>query len=411
MNVFTVRILFAGAIVFFIPLTMAPASHFKLGIENFSSYTLASHKNHCTAAALVTNHTAKDHAGKRTVDILKQHPCVNLLYILTPEHGISGTIPAASSVDDSFDAASQLPVVSLYKNGSGEFIPDSCLRAIQTLFFDIQDCGMRHYTYVSTLYQVMQLAAKHHKHVVVLDRPNPLGRIMQGPLVEDTLNSFISIAPIPVRHGLTVGELAQFFNAVLFNKKVMLHVVPMKEYTGNQLPTCHTFSPNIPTLQSCYGYSFLGLLGEVRPIDVGLGSRYPFRCIALPEHYKLLPRSWWKLSEQLKKYGIKSIAHRYTTIRKKTECRGLLIKIPAIEKSSSFNALLSILQFFKDEGIALEFSPQFDKAIGTPKVREYVQGLISFKELQDYVNRNLLQFKEQIKPYLLYGPAPLALAM
>jgi uncharacterized protein YbbC (DUF1343 family) len=257
----------------------------------------------------------------------------------------------------------------------------------------------------------MQLAAKHHKHVVVLDRPNPLGRIMQGPLVEDPLSSFISIAPIPVRHGLTVGELAQFFNEVLFNKKVMLHVVPMKEYTGTQQPTGHTFSPNIPTLQSCYGYSFLGLLGEVRPVDVGLGSRYPFRCIALPEQYKLLPRSWWKLSERLKKYGIKSIAHRYTTNRKKAECRGLLIQIPAVEKSSSFNALLCILQFFKEEGIALEFSPQFDKAIGTPKVREYVQGFISFKELQDYVNHNLLQFKEQIKPYLLYAPAPLALTI
>lgn len=411
MSVYKVRILFAGAIVFFIPLTMAPASHFKLGIENFSCYTLASEKTHSVSAALVTNHTAKDHNGVRTVDILKHHPCIKLLYILTPEHGISGTVPAAHAVDDSFDAASGLPIVSLYKNGSGARIPESCLSDIQTIFFDIQDCGMRHYTYVSTLYQVMQLAAKHHKQVVVLDRPNPLGRIMQGPLVEDSLTSFISIAPIPLRHGLTVGELAQFFNAVYFNKKVLLQVVPMKGYTGNQLPTYHSFSPNIPTLQSCYGYSFLGLMGEVRPIDVGLGSRYPFRCIALPDTYKLSARSWWKLSERLKKYGIKTIAHSYTTSRKKAVCNGLLITISSVEKMSSFPALLCIVQFFKEEGISLEFTAQFDKAIGTTMVREYVQGLISFKELQDYLNNKLLLFKEQVKPYILYNPIPDALLL
>lgn len=403
----SMRILFAGAIVCLIPLAMVPASEFKLGIENFSHYSLASSSMQCVTAALVTNHTAKDQQGRRTIDILWQHPSIKLMYILTSEHGITGKVPASVSVEDGYDAVTKIPIVSLYKNGSKKEIPQECLQSVQVLFFDMQDCGMRHYTYISTLHQIMKIAAEHNKQIVVLDRPNPLGGIIEGPLVENSLQSFISVAPIPLRYGLTIGELAHFFNEHFFGKKVNVCVIPMKGYARQQVYLPEALSPNIPSKQSCYGYSFLGLLGEVRPLDVGLGSRYSFRCIALPKQSNIPQRAWWKLAEQLKKYGIKTIAHTYTTSRKKIEFHGLLIKIPSANVVSSFNALLYTLLFLKKEGINLVFSPYFDKAMGTSKVREYIQGIITYNELKQYVNKQLVLFNEQIRSCMLYAPEPL----
>lgn len=399
-----IGILFAGTIVFLSSIAMVSAHEFKLGIENFAHYNLLSFTIQKVIAAVVTNHTGTDQKGKRTIDILAAHPSIELRYIFVPEHGLTGQIPAAVTIANDTDLATQIPIVSLYKNGSGNPIPSSCLQEIQILFFDMQDCGMRHYTYISTLHQIMAIAAQHHKHVVVLDRPNPLGGVVEGPLVEQSLQSFISVAPIPLRYGLTIGELAHYFNAYLLANKVKLTVIPMKGYAREKIHMPWALSPNIATKQSCFGYSFLGLLGEVRPVDVGLGSRYSFRCIAVPQSMHIPPRSWWRLAEELKKYGIKTIAYKYRPQRKKIDFHGLLIKVPSVSSISSFNALLTTLLFFKKEGISLVFSPYFDKAMGTTKVREYIQGSITHKELQAYVNEQLKTFQQKIKHCLLYVP-------
>lgn len=294
----------------------------------------------------------------------------------------------------------------MYKDGSGKHIPEQIVSDVEVLFFDIQDCGMRHYTYISTLFHVMKAAAFQKKQVVIFDRPNPLGGLTEGPTVEDALVSFISIAPVPLRHGLTMGELAQFFNEHMLEKKVNIVVVPMKNYQRNMHHPVKSLSPNITSKQSCYGYSFLGLLGEVRPLDVGLGSKYSFRCIGLPKDANIPQRAWWRLAEILKKHGIKTIAYDYTTSRKKVDFHGLLIKIQKVSTTSSFNALLETLLFFKSHGIALTFSPYFDKAIGTSKVREYVQGVISQNELKAYINDQLKQFKDKMSSCILYSPEP-----
>src|SRR5207249_6044556 len=142
---------------------------------------------------------------------------------------------------------------------------------LDCLVFDIQDSGMRHYTYISTLLNTMKIAAEYKKPYIVLDRPNPLGGMMQGPLVQPDLISFISIAPIPLRHGMTIGELAHYFNGHILEKSAILHVIPMHDYNrmnGFAGTFLHQLSPNLLSLQSCYGYSFLGLLGEVEPFDV-----------------------------------------------------------------------------------------------------------------------------------------------
>ncbi|MES2181763.1 MAG: exo-beta-N-acetylmuramidase NamZ domain-containing protein, partial [Pseudomonadota bacterium] len=133
--------------------------------------------------------------------------------------------------------------------------------------FDIQDSGMRHYTYISTLYHAMKVAAQYNKQMVIFDRPNPLGARMEGPVVTQQLKSFISIAQVPLRHGMTVGELAWYFNKYELEKPAELHVVRMHGYDRRarfvaQNELAQPLSPGLRTEQACYGYSFLGLLGE-----------------------------------------------------------------------------------------------------------------------------------------------------
>src|SRR5579872_3458062 len=173
---------------------------FMLGIENISPELLSwlSKKR----VALITNQSGRDQQGRRSVDLLlSKH--VNLVKILAPEHGINGTIAAATLVPDTVDKATLLPIVSLYGHGTGKKIDASLGNSIDVFMIDIQDVGMRHFTYISTLLRVLEFAAEHNKYVIVCDRPNPLGSPVEGPGVESELISFISAASIPLRHGMT----------------------------------------------------------------------------------------------------------------------------------------------------------------------------------------------------------------
>ncbi|HET9786923.1 MAG TPA: exo-beta-N-acetylmuramidase NamZ domain-containing protein, partial [Pyrinomonadaceae bacterium] len=158
---------------------------------------------------LVTNHTGRDRQGRQTIDVLKNAPNVQLVALFSPEHGIRGL--ADEKVSDSKDEQTGLPIYSLY--GETRRPKPEQLNDIDAIVFDIQDIGARFYTYMSTLGNVMEEAAKAHKPVIVLDRPNPINGIdVEGPLADSDKLSFTAHHPIPVRHGLTVGELAQLFN-------------------------------------------------------------------------------------------------------------------------------------------------------------------------------------------------------
>lgn len=387
---------------------------FKLGVENIPDSFIGSLKsNGPLTIGLITNQTGKDQQGKTTAAILAEKGII-IKYLFAPEHGLDGKQKAASTIADGHDKNMQIPVVSLYKNGSGTSIRDLCMSQVDALFFDIQDSGMRHYTYISTLFYAIECAALHNKTIVVLDRPNPLGCIMEGPLVESPLKSFIAIAEIPLRHGMTVGELAYFFNTYAVKKKANLYIIPMKNYErthgiGTTLATA--LSPNITSIDCCYGYSFLGLLGEVKPFNVGIGTPQAFQLITLPETLKLPADFWSTLSAQLAAYGINSSSIRVRHPKKKSFYQGICIHITDINKVDSFPALLAVLETCKAAGVKLQFSQGFDKACGTAKVREYIMGTVSKQELQHIVNTHMQSFLLRALNTFRYQPHPLIKAL
>jgi len=369
--------------------TLLPNPHtqnLKLGLENFGPKVINKLSiNKKTKIGLITNYTGIDQQKRRNIDLLiKRH--LNLVTIFVPEHGLEGKILAAKNVPNSIDAKSKIKVLSLYKDFKFKPIEEK----LDVLIFDIQDCGMRHYTYISTLYRILEYAAKNNKTIIVLDRPNPIGGNMEGPLVEKELISFISIAPIPVRHGMTVGELAKFFNNNVLTEKANLHIVKMSNYKRAPYKILTPLSPNIPNTKACYGYSFLGLLGEVSPFKIGVGTNKPFQSIYIPNFNK-----WYNLNNILVKQGITSTVNN-----------GLQITKIDINKLHSIQTFLDILDFFKSKNIEFNFAKTFDKAIGTILFKKYLLGEISKKELTENINTNLKIFYSKAKNYFLYTPGP-----
>jgi len=397
---------------------MVHSGPFKLGLENIShTYKKKiNNTNHTTTRfALITNHTGKNQQGRRTLDLLLEEG-LQIACVLAPEHGFSGNVPAGNTVHTECDKKTGVPIFSLYKHGTGKTVDKQVYGTIDGFIFDIQEAGMRHYTYLSTLLYTMYVAAEHAKLFVVLDRPNILGNRIEGPLLSLNVaekKSFIAAAHIPLRHGMTIGELATYFNTHVLKKPLQLHVIKMQGYKRQTtLPSTlvYNLSPNIINKQSCYGYSFLGLLGEVRPFDVGLGTSHPFSTIGLPQHM-LTPIQWQQLQTQLHKAGIVTTQCSYLSTRKKATYHGLRLHINGIEQVHAFEALLSVLNFFKKSGIEYVFSGDFDQAIGTDLVRNYIQGTISRAALTDTINKALKQFWIQARSSFLYEPWPLITMM
>jgi uncharacterized protein YbbC (DUF1343 family) len=387
------------------PTTRIGAGGFKLGLENIPSslVTRLKHKR----IGLITNQTGKDQRGRLTADVLRSYG-LSMQLLLAPEHGLTGKVQAEHGVADTHDSHSGLPVVSLYGAGGGKTIQEATMQNLDTLIFDVQDSGMRHYTYISTLFEVLKAAAQYNKELIVLDRPNPLGSLMEGPLVEPDLQSFISIAPIPVRHGMTVGELAGFFNAHLLQKPALLYVVPMRNYQRHQtalLADHFILSPNITNKAACYGYSFLGLLGEVRPFHTCRGTDKTLQCIMLPKDM-VNDALWHDMQQLLRSYHIESELYAYTHDQTHKSYKGLYFSIADINKVSSWKVFLTVLQFFNKAGISLSFSPAFDKAVGTRSVQSLIKGTITEYELQHAISKELQQFYTRVRPLFIYLPHP-----
>ncbi len=383
----------------------------KLGVENFSLSLLKKvcpNKEHSPCiVGLITNQSGVDQNGVRTIDTLVKLGCP-LQYIFAPEHGFT-SVAAGKTVHDSVDKKTGIPIMSLYGHGSGKMISPEHMNSIDCLIFDIQDSGMRHYTYISTLLNTMKIAAEHDKPFIVLDRPNPLAGVMEGPLVEPDLSSFISIAPIPLRHGMTIGEIARYFNKHVCNKSVQLHVVTMKNYDrthGFVGELKHQLSPNLQSLQSCYGYSFLGLLGEVEPFDVGVGTQYAFRCITLPEALHVPHEVWNKLQTILSSFGVQSFHYHHTNPKNKKKSRGLRLEFSDINNLHAFELFITILQFFKKEKIKFSFSASFNKAVGTKKIQELIAGNMSERDFFSGIHTDLEQFYTKARTLFLYEPLP-----
>jgi uncharacterized protein YbbC (DUF1343 family)/CubicO group peptidase (beta-lactamase class C family) len=232
--------------------------------------------------ALVTNHTGVDRAGASTIDLLHKAEGVKLVALFSPEHGIRGAVDRP--VPDGKDEKTGLPVYSLY--GKRKRPAAKQLEGVDALVFDIQDIGCRFYTYETTLGYVLEAAAAHKLRVVVLDRPNPIGgTAVEGPVLDRKLESFVGYHPLPVRHGLTVGELALLFNK---ERKIGadLQVVKMEGWRREDLfdrtgLTWVSPSPNMRSLTAALLYPGVGLL-ETTNVSVGRGTDRPFEVIGAP---------------------------------------------------------------------------------------------------------------------------------
>ncbi len=395
-------------------LTVIPIWPFSLGIENISRSLLESLRIGTTApckVGLVTNQTGCDQRGNRSVDLLRQKG-VLISHILAPEHGIDGTVPGGEPVVDSVDTKTGIPVVSVYGRGgdysiNGKRFDPNIMNQIDVLCYDMQDVGMRHYTYISTLLLALEAAAAHEKPIVVFDRPNLLGPHMEGPLVDPDpqLKSFVSLVPIPLRHGMTIGELARYFNKHILKKSARLRVVTMKAYRRTmKLAHFVPLSPNLKTLQACYGYSFLGLLGEVSPFDVGVGTTYAFQVISLPDSSGLPLHEWGKLGSLLHEYGIQT--NHYTFTKRNQLYNGLRLHFSDITRIASFRLLLDLLQLFQNAGVEFSFSNLFDKATGTYLVKQLYLGKTDRNQLAQHVVEGLNSFRKGLQSSLLYEPVP-----
>ncbi|HEX8847156.1 MAG TPA: exo-beta-N-acetylmuramidase NamZ domain-containing protein [Pyrinomonadaceae bacterium] len=274
---------------------------------------------------LVTNHTGRDRAGRQTIDVLHTAPGVRLVALFSPEHGIRGL--ADEKVSDSKDEKTGLPIYSLY--GETRRPKPEQLKELDALVFDIQDIGARFYTYISTLGYVMEEAARARVPVFVLDRPNPIGGTeVEGPVADGDKLSFISYHRIPVRHGMTVGELARLFNE---ERKINcdLRVIKMENwrrgmwYDATNLTWVNP-SPNMRSLTEATLYPGVGLL-ETTNLSVGRGTDTPFEVIGAP----------WLDGRRLAAYlnnrklsGVRFVPLRFTpksSVFKNEECGGVNI--------------------------------------------------------------------------------------
>ncbi len=276
---------------------------------------------------LVTNHTGRNRAGQQTIDLLRAAPGVRLVALFSPEHGIRGA--ADEKISDSKDEQSGLPIFSLY--GETRRPRPEQLKELDALVYDIQDVGARFYTYISTLGYVMEEAAKAHLPVYVLDRPNPINGIdVEGPVPDAGKLSFTAYHQIPVRHGMTIGELAQLFNE---QRKIGcdLRVIKMEGWLrANWFDATNLSwinpSPNMRSLTEATLYPGIGLL-ETTNVSVGRGTDTPFEILGAP----------WIKGAELTAYlnsrpiaGVRFVPVTFTpqsSVFKSVECSGINIVI------------------------------------------------------------------------------------
>ena len=384
----------------------SPQVKVKLGVEVLleSQLDLLQGKR----VGLITNPTGVDRNLKSTADLLWEHPEANLVALFGPEHGIRGDAPAGEWVEFYIDEKTDLPVFSLH--GRTRKPTPEMLEGIDILLFDIQDVGTRYYTYISTMALGMKAAQEKGIEFVVLDRPNPLGGIkVGGPVLKKEFSSFIGMFPIPLVHGMTVGELAKLFNDN-FDIGADLTVVPMKGWRRNMLfeETGLQWikpSPNIPTPLTAQVYPVTGFIGEVGGICVGIGTTRPFEYVGA---------TWIearKLAQELNRLELPGVYFRpvhYRRLFRDPEKRyhGVQIHILAWEKFRPVETgihIISALKRLHPERVKFRRpTRKFDLSMGTDSIRLSLEAGKCPEEIIAAWQGDLKKFLSIRRPHLLY---------
>ena len=364
---------------------------------------------------LVTNQTGVDGNLTSTIALFRESKLFTLKALYAPEHGIDGKGYAGEKVGNS-KGPGDVPIYSLH--GKTRRPTEEMLSGIDVLVFDIQDVGVRAYTYLTTLCYVMEEAAKRKIGVVVLDRPNPLGgSVVDGPMLQEKWRSYIGYLNVPYCHGMTVGELARFFNAE-YKIGCRLRVVPMKGWkrsmtfkeTGlNWVPT----SPQVPEADTPFYMASTGILGELGIVSIGIGYTLPFKVVGAPwieaEQFAA------KLTEQ-KLPGVKFVPFHFRPfygVYKGKDCEGvrLVITDAAIYRPLSAQYLLiGVLKSLYPTEVSKRFKSLkeekkdlFCKANGNDKMWRWLfkEKYIAWKFI-GFQKKEREDFLERRKKYLLY---------
>ncbi len=344
--------------------------------------------------AVVVNQTAKI-GNTYLVDTLLKLK-INIKKIFAPEHGFRGTSEAGAKVTSAIDKKTGIKVISLYGKNFKPTAQD--LSDVDWVVFDIQDVGARFYTFISTLHYVMQACAENNKTLMILDRPNPNGYYVDGPLLDTAYKSFVGMHPVPIVHGLTVAEYAQMINGehwlgdTLWCKLVILKVTGYDHNTMYKLPVKP--SPNLPTSESVYLYPSLCLF-EGTEVSVGRGTSKPFQQIGRPNFTEGRITFTPKV--------IPGVADN--PLYKNQVCTGFdLTSFCNSYVISSKRLYLYWLQGFyeKSANKALFFNDYFDKLAGSSILRKQIIEGKTVEEILKSWDDDLKKYKVKRKKYLLY---------
>ena len=341
---------------------------------------------------IMTNHTGT--VGRtHLVDTLRSLG-VDIRVVFAPEHGFRGQADAGESVASYRDRKTGINVVSVY--GSTKRPPDSIMQRLDVLLFDIQDVGLRYYTYLSSMHYLMEACAANGKQLIVLDRPNPNGFYVDGPVLEAKHRSFVGMHPIPVVHGMTLGELARMIDGEGWLRdglRCKLTVIPCRGYTHRsryRLPTAP--SPNLPNMRAVYLYPSLCFF-EGTPVSLGRGTDFPFQAYGHPElqgDFSFTPRS--------------NAGAKNPPLKDKL-CHGVdLRSSPSDERIWEREVDLGyVIDCYRQLNLGEKFfTPMFDRLTGTDYVRQMILQGAGADRIKASWADDVERFKQTRKPYLLY---------
>ena len=380
------------------------AQNVRPGVEVLLAGDMASLKG--MRVGLITNHTGVLRDGRSEIDALFADKRIKLVALFGPEHGLRGTAEAGADVSNDRDAKTGLPIYSLY--GETNRPTKAMLENLDALVFDIQDIGTRYYTYPWTMALAMKAAAENGKRFVVLDRPNPIGGEEVQGNVNDTL-TFVGLYPVPMRHGMTVGELATMINK-RFNINADLVVIKAEGWKRKQyadqtgLPWIKP-SPNMPSLESAIHYPGICLFEAVN-VSVGRGT---------PTAFQILGAPWLdnvKLIEKLNGYhfqGVRFEPTEFTPVNPGDQryggehLKGIRFVVTDREKYDptvvAIAALVELRALHPDQ---VKISRGFDRLVGNSRVRAQVERGASVKDITKDWEDQAEAFEKLRKPYLLY---------
>lgn len=358
----------------------------KTGADNYSTYLpLLKDKK----IGIVTNQTGILSNKMHVVDFLLENN-ITIQKIFAPEHGFRGTADAGEHVVDGRDSKTGLSIISLY--GDNKKPKPEQLAGIDIIVFDLQDVGARFYTYISSLHYIMEACAENNIPLLILDRPNPNGGVVDGPILEPAFSSFVGMHPIPLLHGMTIGEYAQMVNGEKWLKNQVscqLTIIKCLNYNRKMnysLPVKP--SPNLPNDQAVNLYASLCLF-EGTNVSVGRGTEKQFQIYGSP----YLPKSNFSFIPK-PNFGAQNPV--YNGI----ECNGE--DLSEVKKVNQLELKWLIKAYQATTDKSKFFNPFFTKLAGTKKLQQQIQNGTSETAIRESWKKGLIEFKQMRSKYLIY---------